>query len=210
MKNKIMVISKDKIVVAKKPKLAKSAPKSAKKVAAKAKKPAASGTIKKEKEIKKIAPKIDQKKKLKTAAPKAVKTEEPRKIARYWESIGRRKEAAARVRISKSKKESVFLINNRPGGKYFTIAEDWQKALSPLNAIEMKDYFLVTVRARGGGIRAQAEAVRHGLAKALVEFDGEYRSVFSRLGYLTRDSRMRERKKFGLKRARRAPQWQKR
>ena len=76
--------------------------------------------------------------------------------------------------------------------------------------MKVLDKFKVTVRVKGGGIHSQAEAVRHGIARALVGINPDFRKRLRRVGYLTRDSRMRERKKFGLRRARRGPQWSKR
>ena len=82
--------------------------------------------------------------------------------------------------------------------------------LSPLKLMNVLDKFRIMIKVKGGGIHSQAEAVRHGIARALVIFNAEFRKRLKKAGYLTRDSRMRERKKFGLKRARRAPQWRKR
>jgi len=132
-----------------------------------------------------------------------------KKASRYFEAIGRRKTAVARVRLQdKSPKE--FLINNQPLEKYFSLAELQQTAKDALLKTACFDKFAVSVKAMGGGLSAQAEAVRHGLARALVKFDSVHRKTLQKAGWLTRDSRMRERKKFGLKRARRAPQWKKR
>lgn len=131
------------------------------------------------------------------------------KPAKYYEAVGRRKTATARVRLwTKDQKE--FLVNKKPYDVYFSIPELQQIATAPLRKMNCFDKFGVWVLARGGGLHAQAEAIRHGIARALTLFNPEFRKRLRRSGYLTRDARMRERKKFGLKRARRAPQWQKR
>lgn len=174
--------------------------------------------IKKEKE-KRVKEKISKKlKKTKTAKgkkiikKKIVKKEikkEKIKPERYFEAVGRRKTAIARVRIfTRGKKE--FLINEKPYQEYFLIPELQQIAAVSLKRMKCFDRFRVTVKTRGGGLHAQAEAVRHGIARALVKFNPDFRKRLRKTGYLTRDSRARERKKFGLKRARRAPQWRKR
>ena len=127
----------------------------------------------------------------------------------YIESVGRRKTAIARVRLFASSK-SEFVVNQKPlqehvqEAAYQTIAKESLEKGSP------GKNFTVSVLVRGGGLHAQAEAIRHGLARALVKMDEGLRPNLKTLGFLTRDSRMRERKKFGLKRARRARQWRKR
>lgn len=128
---------------------------------------------------------------------------------RYFEAIGRRKTAVARVRLF-TRGEKQFLVNNRPYQAYFPIEEDQEVATASMTKMKCLDKFRVTVIVRGGGHSAQAEAVRHGTARALVEFNNNFKKRLRKVGYLTRDPRMRERKKFGLKRARKAPQWQKR
>jgi small subunit ribosomal protein S9 len=104
----------------------------------------------------------------------------------------------------------VFLVNEKPYNIYFPTFELQQIALASLEKMKCLDKFRVLVKVKGGGFHSQAEAVRHGIARALVKFNPDFKKRLKRAGYLTRDSRMRERKKFGLKRARRAPQWQKR
>ena len=143
-------------------------------------------------------------KKPKTETKKPVKE----KKAHYFEAIGRRKTANARVRLLPSGKENV--VNGKPMESYFGIPNLTKIALSPLEKMESLGKFGVSAKVKGGGIHAQAEAVRHGIATALTLFDPEARKSLKSTGYLTRDPRMRERKKFGLKRARRAPQWAKR
>ncbi|MFH1582562.1 MAG: 30S ribosomal protein S9 [bacterium] len=143
----------------------------------------------------------------KPVAPKKDKI--PKKSFKYIEEIGRRKTATARVRISPTGgKEN--LINGKPFEKYFPTKELQGTVLSPFNKLDCLGKFGFTIIVKGGGVVSQAEAVRHGIAKALIIHDPENRKSLKGTGYLTRDPRMRERKKFGLKRARRAPQWSKR
>lgn len=145
----------------------------------------------------------------KAPAKKTAKVTVKPKVAKYFEGIGRRKTAVARVRIS-IQKEKTFLINARTSENYFPTKYLQRIILSPLSLTDYSDKFQVSVRVKGGGTTSQAEAVRHGLTRALVLFDPELRKQLKKAGFLKRDPRMRERKKFGLKRARRAPQWQKR
>ena len=128
---------------------------------------------------------------------------------RYWQPTGRRKTAVARVRIKNAKKTS-FVVNQKPFEDYFQDAEYRTIVKEALERGTQGKTFEVSIVVKGGGIRAQAEAVRHGLARVLVEWDETMRDSMKSLGFLTRDPRMRERKKFGLKRARRARQWRKR
>lgn len=144
--------------------------------------------------------------------PERVEISEKKQIAekeRYWEAIGRRKTAVAKVQLF-TKGEKIFLVNQKPYNVYFPTFELQQIVLSALEKMKCINKFRVLVKVKGGGLHAQAEAVRHGIARALVLFNPNFRKRLKRAGYLTRDPRMRERKKFGLKRARRAPQWQKR
>ena len=131
------------------------------------------------------------------------------KLMHYFEAVGRRKTSIARVRLI-TQGEKGFLVNGKPLEKYFPIVDLQQIAVVPLGKTDSLDKFGIQVVVKGGGLHSQAEAVRHGVARALVLLDPELRKILNKTGYLTRDSRMRERKKFGLKRARRAPQWQKR
>ncbi len=159
-----------------------------------------------------ITKKIKEKKTKKRKAAKAVKIRQDKalpKPERYFEAIGRRKTSVARIRIF-TQGEKTFYINNKPLDLYFPNWELRQKALGALEKMNYLDKFKITVVVKGGGLHSQAEAVRHGIARALVLFNQEFRKQLKRAGFLTRDPRMRERKKFGLKRARRAPQWQKR
>lgn len=144
-------------------------------------------------------------KKKKPAAKPSAKKEE----GRYWQATGRRKTAVARVRIKDAKKTDV-VVNQKPFEDYFQDTEYRIIAKEALERAAAGKHFEVSVLVRGGGIKAQAEAVRHALARALVKWDEAMRESLKTLKFLTRDPRMRERKKFGLKRARRARQWRKR
>jgi len=147
----------------------------------------------------------------KTKVKKVKKIKEPvsSKPAKYFETIGRRKEAVARVRLF-TRGEKTFLVNKKPLEVYFPAFELQQVVKSALVKIKCFDKFKISAIVRGGGIKAQAEAIRHGISRALVLFNPDFRKRLKKTGFLTRDSRMRERKKFGLKRARKAPQWSKR
>ncbi len=126
---------------------------------------------------------------------------------RYSEAIGRRKTAVARVRIIAGKGN--VTVNGREPTQYFVLPRLLAIALAPLRELKLDDVD-VSVKIGGGGISAQAEAVRHGISRAIVVRTSEWKPRLRALGYLTRDSRMVERKKYGLKKARRAPQWAKR
>lgn len=158
---------------------------------------------------KKAKPKIEKKPK----KPPKVKVEKkpvPKiKPERYLEAIGRRKTSMARVRLF-TRGEKDFLVNKKPCNVYFPTLELQQICRAALEKMKCLDKFGIQVLVKGGGYHSQAEAVRQGTARALVLFNPDFRKRLKKAGFLTRDSRMRERKKFGLKRARRAPQWAKR
>ncbi len=128
---------------------------------------------------------------------------------KYFEATGRRKTATARVRLY-TKGDKVVEINGMKFEKYFPTKGLQGTALASLDKMRSMGRFKVTAMVNGGGVQSQAEAVRHGIARALVIFNPDYRKRLRKAGFLTRDPRMKERKKFGLKRARRAPQWSKR
>lgn len=128
---------------------------------------------------------------------------------KYIEAVGRRKTATARVRITEGSKESM-VVNDKDFTVYFSTAELQTIAKNPLVKSKVPVKFAVTVITRGGGIHAQAEAVRQGVSRALVAYDAELRARLKKLGFLKRDPRTKERRKFGLKKARKAPQWSKR
>ncbi len=128
---------------------------------------------------------------------------------RYIEAVGRRKTAVARVRVTPATKGS-FIVNDKDVKEYFSTSDLQSLAQEALTKSEIGEKFTVTVRVSGGGIHAQAEAIRHGLARTLVERDEQVKNTLKKLGFLKRDSRQVERKKFGLKKARKAPTWSKR
>ena len=128
---------------------------------------------------------------------------------RYIEAVGRRKTAVARVRITPSTKAS-FTINDKDVKDYFPTLDLQTLAQEALLKSEIGEKFALTVKVLGGGIHAQAEAVRHGLARTLVERNEDVKTSLKKLGFLKRDPRQVERKKFGLKKARKAPTWSKR
>ena len=121
---------------------------------------------------------------------------------------GRRKESVARVRLLPG--GGRILINGKEMDQYFGLETLKLIVRQPLVATENETRFDVIAKVEGGGFSGQAGAIRHGIARALLQADGEYRPVLKKNGYLTRDPRMKERKKYGLKKARRAPQFSKR
>jgi small subunit ribosomal protein S9 len=127
----------------------------------------------------------------------------------YHQAVGRRKSAIARVRLYPGTGEVV--VNGKESQDYFGGRDLHQiTVFSPLRLTNTADRFLVSVRVVGGGVSGQAGAIRHGIARALTRFDPELRSALKKAGLLTRDARVKERKKVGLKRARKAPQYTKR
>lgn len=128
---------------------------------------------------------------------------------KYYESVGRRKTAVARVRLF-PKTKGKFLINEKALEDYSPTFELQEIIKAPLKTMKSLSKFEVLVLVKGGGIHNQAEAIRHGIARALLLFNKNFRKELKTAGFLTRDPRAKERKKFGLKRARRAAQWQKR
>jgi small subunit ribosomal protein S9 len=168
--------------------------------------------------VKKPTKRSSAPKEQKERKPRVVKVEEKKeeitditpvlKPGKYCEAIGRRKTAIARVRIF-LQGERVFSVNDKTLSQYFP--SDLQAiAQEALSRMGFSDKFSVSARVKGGGLHAQAEAIRHGISRALVSTNQEFKKKLKKAGFLTRDPRMRERKKFGLKRARRAPQWSKR
>ncbi len=121
---------------------------------------------------------------------------------------GRRKEAVARVRLSPG--TGVFTLNGRPLEEYFTSRAQRMVVTAPLRAIQREKDFDVVARIHGGGTTGQAGALRHGLARALIDLDPSLRAALKAEGFLTRDAREKERRKYGLKKARKAPQYSKR
>lgn len=128
---------------------------------------------------------------------------------KYIEAVGRRKTSTARVRITPASKAS-FSVNSKDAKDYFKTDVERALILDPMVKSKSGNKWSVEVRVMGGGTHSQAEAIRHGLSRALVSFDGEQRTELKALGFLKRDPRAKERRKFGLKKARKAPQWSKR
>ena len=128
-------------------------------------------------------------------------------IARYY-GTGRRKSSVARVYLVPG--NGTITINKKDIDEYFGLDTLKLIVRQPLEATETSAKFDVLVNVKGGGFTGQAGAIRHGIARALLEADADYRPVLKKAGYLTRDPRMKERKKYDLKAARRAPQFSKR
>ncbi len=128
----------------------------------------------------------------------------------YYEAVGRRKSATARVRLYPAGETAEIIVNGKPLNDYFPRLQDQLRLTEPLRLVEMEGKFNVSVLAKGGGISGQADAVRLGIARALIVADPTLRPVLKKAGLLTRDARVKERKKPGLKRARKAPQYTKR
>lgn len=137
-----------------------------------------------------------------------------KKNKKYYEAVGRRKTAIARVRLFTIKPfegdEGKITVNERSYQQYFPTMDLRQIAEASLRRLKSLNRFEIVARISGGGIHAQAEALRHGIARSLVDFNVDFRKKLKKVGYLKRDPRAIERKKFGLKKARRAPQWAKR
>ncbi|MEK7108475.1 MAG: 30S ribosomal protein S9 [Patescibacteria group bacterium] len=127
----------------------------------------------------------------------------------YHYGLGRRKCAIAQVRVT-PKGKGAFTVNGKPMTDYFP-TNAWQSRLmEALKAVGMNETADVSARVLGGGVRSQADAVSLGIARALTKMEPELRATLKPHGLLTRDARVKERKKFGLKKARKAPQWSKR
>ena len=126
----------------------------------------------------------------------------------YYEAVGRRKEASARVRLYSG--EGQIVVNDKPANEYFSRDVDLRTIVGPLKMAGLDESFDISVKVSGGGVTGQAGAVQLGVARALLKTDPELRKKLRQQGFLTRDSRAKERKKPGLKRARKAPQYTKR
>jgi small subunit ribosomal protein S9 len=131
------------------------------------------------------------------------------KLHEYYYASGKRKTAVARVRLF-PKGNGDITINEKPAKDYFTLKTSLGIIRSPLKMVGAINSFDIVVKVTGGGPSSQAEAVRHGIARVLLNYDHTYRTSLKKAGFLTRDARTKERKKPGLKRARRAPQFSKR
>ena len=128
---------------------------------------------------------------------------------KFTSAVGRRKTATARIRLYKSG-AGTFLVNGVKADEYFKEEGLFSIISQPLKLVGLAADFNITANVSGGGKKAQAEAVRHGIARALLLVNEELRASLKAKGYITRDARKKERKKPGLKKARRAPQWAKR
>ncbi len=127
----------------------------------------------------------------------------------YYEGVGRRKCSVARVRISSGSGD--FIVNDKQIAQYFTRLGDVEDILGPFAAVEQdQSHYDVSVHVDGGGVSGQTEAVRLGLARALIKMDNTLKPALSHAGFVARDARIKERKKPGLKRARKAPTYTKR
>ena len=126
----------------------------------------------------------------------------------YHEAVGRRKTAIARVRLSPTSATSVT-VNGNAVEVYFKTPTLQSHVFDALKG-EPEKHFSISAQVHGGGQSAQSEAIRHGIARALIKFDESLRKKLKDAGYLKRDPRVKERRKFGLKKARKAPQWAKR
>lgn len=137
---------------------------------------------------------------------------------KYYEAVGRRKEATARVRVFTKKStdnpapedKALVIVNGKPYYEYFRSSELQAIIESPLRKLKSLNRFKATVKLLGGGSHGQADAVKFGLSRALVLFDPNFSKKLRKAGYLTRDAREKERRKYGLKKARKAPAWSKR
>ena len=132
-----------------------------------------------------------------------------KKKDKYYYGVGRRKRAIATVRIHKTGEEKIT-VNEKDYKVYFPYFEHQEVVVAPLKIAAQLKRGEITIKVKGGGPRGQAEAIRLGIARAIVEGSADYRPQLKKAGFLSRDSRKKERKKPGLKRARRAPQWGKR
>ncbi len=128
----------------------------------------------------------------------------------YLYAVGRRKTSTARVRLYTKDNKGEIIVNEKDYKLYFPFFEYQQIVEAPFKKLNFLGKYRVTVKVTGGGKRGQAEAVRHGIGRVLLKMDESLKKTLRGEGYLTRDSRKKERKKPGLKRARRAPQWAKR
>lgn len=129
--------------------------------------------------------------------------------SKYIETVGRRKTSTARIRMTPSAKLSVT-VNDQPIAEYFKTNELQVVALEAFGKAGIEQKFTVSAHIKGGGISSQAQALRLGIARAIEGYDANLRGTLKKEGLLTRDQRAKERRKFGLKKARKAPQWSKR
>lgn len=182
--------------------------KTTKKVAAK--KVAPKKVVAKKVPAKKVAaPVIAKQEAAPKVATRSAAAEKPSTAGKYVYAVGRRKTASVQARIFMNTKAK-NAINGRPLEKYFGTASLITNVLAPIKAVGLEDKMYFTLLAQGGGMTGQSDAAKLALARALVKHDAMLRPVLKAAGFLTRDARKVERKKPGLKKARRAPQWAKR
>jgi small subunit ribosomal protein S9 len=139
----------------------------------------------------------------------ATKIKKEIKESKYFEAVGRRKTSIARVRLFSGLQPS-FLVNDKKMELYFPSKELQEIIEEPIKKLKGLGKFKISAKIKGGGIHSQAEALRHGISRALVKFNPDFRKPLKKSGFLKRDQRAKERRKFGLKKARKAPQWSKR
>ena len=129
---------------------------------------------------------------------------------RYIEAVGRRKTSIARVRATPASKTSIEINSDKSVNDYFKTETQRIIAMEALSSLKVPLNFSITARLIGGGVNSQAEALRHAISRILIKYDIQLRTDLKKLGFLERDQRAKERRKFGLKKARKAPQWSKR
>ncbi len=160
-------------------------------------------------EVKPKAPRAPRAKKAPVKAAEETKVELVAPTGEYIYGLGRRKTSISKVRLFK-KGNGQITVNGRALNDYFGPLELRNLITDTLKAVGLEGAVDIAAEAEGGGVRGQAESVRLGLSRALIELNPVWRKTLKKLGNLTRDPRAKERKKFGLKKARRAPQWSKR
>ncbi len=131
------------------------------------------------------------------------------KSQNYIAAVGRRKTSTARVRITEAAKNSLT-INDKLADAYFATKDLVKVAMESLHKLKDEKNYTITVVVKGGGTHSQAEAIRHGIARALAQVDEATKTEVKKLGFLKRDARAKERRKFGHKKARKSSQWSKR
>jgi len=134
---------------------------------------------------------------------------EAKTTKKYIEAVGRRKESVARVRITPASKTS-YVINDKALNEYCTVDYLIKNIEDAINNSGTTEKFAVSVKVNGGGISSQSDAIRLGIARAIIKNEPEMRGTLKKIGFLKRDARVKERRKFGLKKARKAPAWSKR
>lgn len=150
----------------------------------------------------------------KSALQKEAMPEAAKKSDKYFLGIGRRKTSVAQVRLYPQKKSEEtaleMTVNGMEYKKYFPLKKLQEVVVSPINLLHLQNRFKISCIVAGGGVPSSAGAIRLGISRALIDANPIFKKPLKRIGYLTRDARKKERKKPGLKKARRAPQWQKR